>query len=174
MKSFNKNVYLIGYMGVGKSSIGKRLANRLKSPFFDLDTEIEKSQNKLVSEIFDQKGDEIFRELERQALLETSRKKGVISTGGGTPCYGHNLDFMLENGTVVWLKMPEEIIVSRVAPKKAVRPLIASIPDDDLLEFIQSHLKERKPYYEKAHIQFDATNINSERLEQLIDAIQSY
>ena len=161
-------------MGVGKSSIGKRLANRLNCDFIDLDSRIEEIENRSITAIFEEETEESFREIERRILLKEIHDNSVIATGGGAPCYKNNLDKMLESGVVVWLKLAPEILLSRLKAKKATRPLIANLSDSELGDFIKKHLSERELFYRKAPIHFDATNMNQTKMDELELEIKNY
>lgn len=167
-------VYLIGYMGVGKSTVGKRLAQRMNYYFVDLDLQIEKTENRTITELFEEETEEKFREIERRILLDETHDKSVIATGGGAPCYKNNIDKMLESGVVVWLKMMPEILLSRLKDKKATRPLIENLSEFELGDFIKKHLSEREPFYSKAHIHFDAKNMNQTKMDELEREIINY
>lgn len=166
-------VFLIGYMGVGKSTIGKRLASSLGIPFVDLDREIEKMEGISISEIFVEKGEAYFREKETQALLEMVRssRNAVISTGGGTPCHADNMEMMLKSGVVVWLQLPAAVIAQRLEKSQSERPLIAGLLPDALTDFIKNHLESRLPFYQRAHIAIDTRDINAEKLKALTDMV---
>lgn len=154
-KSQKMNVVLIGYMASGKSSVGKILANKMKYEFIDLDDYIEKKEQKSVSNIFRLKGEIYFRRLEAQhlkSLLET-KDNIVLSLGGGTPCYGNNMEVILSNpnSKSFYLQTSIPTLVERLKNEKSKRPLIAHIETDDLLtEFIGKHLFERSQFYSLA------------------------
>lgn len=148
-------VVLLGYMASGKSSIGKLLAEQLKLPFKDLDLEIEKSVGIDIPTIFNKKGELFFRKKETEVLKElmNSDEAFVLALGGGTPCYGSNLqiiDSQTEHTIYLRLKIPT--LVNRIMNEKNQRPLVATISDGELPEFIGKHLFERSPFYSKADI----------------------
>ena len=140
-------------MGSGKSTIGKRLAKKLGIPFIDLDEYIEASEDISIPEIFNTKGEVYFRKKEYEYLGEilNDQKDFVLSTGGGTPCYGENMN-AINNATsnVFYLKVTIAELIDRLSLEKAQRPLIANIPDKELPEFIGKHLFERSFFYAKA------------------------
>lgn len=160
----NCPIFLIGYMGCGKSTLGKALHSFAGVDFVDLDHYIEDGQGMTIKEIFAQRGEEAFRQLEKEALREVSERKAVIACGGGTPCREGNMELMNECGITVWLNASVESLHRRLCDGRAKRPLIANKNDEELLSFIQSSLAEREPYYGKAQYRF-----NSERLECIDD-----
>jgi shikimate kinase len=150
-------IFLIGFMGSGKSTFGKKLANKLGTGFIDLD-EVVVSANKVsgIKELIEVKGMEAFREAESVALKSISAENGVVSTGGGTPCYFDNLEWMKARGVVVFLKVDEGIIFSRLKTTNLdERPLLKSLNDEELKNFIHQKLHERLPYYNQADFVFD-------------------
>lgn len=161
-------------MGVGKTSIGKRLAKALGIPFRDSDHVLTAANDASISQLFDSRGEAGFRILEAEALRSMAEKDSVISTGGGTPCFHNNMEYMLANGLVIWFKVRPEIIASRLKMAKNSRPLIAHYNDDEILDFVKAKLADREPFYRKANIQFDATNFSSQRLTELVEAIATY
>lgn len=157
------NVILIGYMASGKSSVGKILANKLNYDFIDLDDYIEKKENITVGNIFKLKGEIYFRKLETLYLKEILANKNnvVLSVGGGTPCYGNNMDVILNdtNSKSVYLKTGIPTLVSRLKNEKSKRPLIGHIETEDLLtEFIGKHLFERSQFYNLAETKIITDN----------------
>lgn len=157
------NVILIGYMASGKSSIGKILANELNCSFIDLDNYIEEKEKTSIAHIFKSKGEIYFRRLETtylKAVLENENKI-ILSLGGGTPCYGNNMDLIINNPDFksVYLKASIPTLVNRLKNEKSKRPLIAHIETDDLLmEFIGKHLFERSQFYNLAEIKITTDN----------------
>lgn len=148
-------IVLIGYMGSGKSTIGKMLAARLSYPFMDLDQQIEVSENLPITEIFKQKGEIYFRKLENRVLksLLSSPDNFVLATGGGTPCYADSLKFMLKtpNVVVVYLKTSIPVLSHRLFIDKHQRPLLAHLESiDEMRNFIGIHLFERSHFYNQA------------------------
>lgn len=173
-----KRIFLIGYMGAGKSTMGKSLAQVMGLEFIDLDNFIEARQHKTVKEIFAEVGEDGFRQIERNALLEVADYENVIlSLGGGTPCFFDNMEIVNRAGKSVYLKPTEEVLLSRLIKGKHKRPLLAQKTDDEILAFIREQLAWREPYYLKAHITFEASHLenkadiihNAEKLAALID-----
>jgi shikimate kinase len=142
---------MVGYMGSGKSSVGKELASLLGLKFIDLDTSIELLSNKKITELLIPGNETEFRKFEREALLQSANKKNVvIATGGGCPAYFDNMEWMNRNGLTIYLKAHPGTLFHRIAPEKKKRPLIAGMPDVDLMEYIMESLKKRLLYYIKA------------------------
>nr|CUV01044.1 Shikimate kinase [Cellulophaga sp. An8] len=147
-------IVLIGYMGSGKSTVGKELAKQLKINFLDLDSYIEQKYEMTISELFSAKGEIFFRKAEIVCLNEVfaSKEDFVLSTGGGTPCYGDNINVMTSNTkNVFYLNVPIPELIKRLVKEKEHRPLIANIPENELPEFLGAHLFERSYFYTKAH-----------------------
>jgi shikimate kinase len=161
-----KVIFLIGFMGSGKSHEGLLLAAHLGLPFIDLDYWIEEQQGSTISELFSAVGENSFRSIEAAALRHATQELqseapsvagtihfvGIVSTGGGTPCFHGNMDWMNANGVTVWLNLPIDILVERLSKEKSKRPLIAALNDVDLYQFIEKKLVERDPYYSKSTI----------------------
>lgn len=147
-------IILVGYMGSGKTTLGKVLADRLNVPFFDLDDYIESTEKKTIAEIFETDGQIKFRNKEHRYLTELLEKSGamVLATGGGAPCYSGNMDLMLKaSPNVFYLSVSIPELVKRLAPEKEKRPLIAHLSEDEMPEFLGKHLFERRNFYSQAH-----------------------
>ncbi|MDP2088606.1 MAG: shikimate kinase [Flavobacteriaceae bacterium] len=142
-------IVLAGYMGCGKSSIGQLLAQQLQIPFIDLDLYIADKEQLSVSEIFKRKSEIYFRKKETDCLQEILQLEGniILAVGGGTPCYGNNMDLLKKFTTTIYLKASIDTLVNRLISQKSERPLIAHLSDEDLPEFIGKHLFERVPFY---------------------------
>ncbi len=143
-------IVLIGYMGSGKSTIGKLLSKKLNINFIDLDEYIESKLNMSISDIFNAKGEIFFRKMEHKYVQELMQKKKsfILSTGGGTPCYSNNMDVISkETANVFYLKVSIPGLVDRLYKEKEHRPVIKNIADEDLPEFIGKHLFERNNFY---------------------------
>ncbi|MDB4297202.1 AAA family ATPase [Flavobacteriaceae bacterium] len=149
-----KKIVLLGYMGCGKSAISRALSKKLNLPIVDLDDYIEAKENCTIKEVFENKGEVYFRQQEISCLKEllSNEKEMVLSVGGGTPCFGDNMNLINELGTAVYLSASIPTLVERLVKEKAKRPLIARIADDELAEFIGKHLFERRQFYLKAKI----------------------
>jgi len=162
------NLILVGYMGCGKSSVGKRLANRMGFRFVDLDTHIEEYANASISDIYKSNGEEDFRKLETHVLSKVVNEKDIVlATGGGTPCFSNNMEVLLNNGYVVYLELDAKKLKRRLFKAKSKRPIIEGFEEDDLLEFISNHLEQREPYYKQAHHTLNADRINAKALDDI-------
>src|SRR5688572_20247641 len=150
-------IFLIGFMGSGKTHWGKQLAAQLKIPFYDLDDVITSKENKTIAEIFAHSGEEAFRIKEREVLesLIDENASMVVSCGGGTPCFFNNIERMKKYGVVIWLNTHVEVLVQRLTKEKTTRPLIRNVQDADLRSFIVRKLNERRMYYEQADVVID-------------------
>ncbi len=156
-------IYLIGYMCSGKTTLGTLLKEIANVTFTDLDQYIEESEGKTINEIFAQKGEDEFRNMERAALKEvTETIGGVIATGGGTPCFFDNMEYMKENGNVVYLNCSRKELFDRLKIYKASRPLLKDKNDDEIKEFIENSLPKREPFYNNASIIIDADPLSTE------------
>ena len=164
----NQNIFLIGFMGSGKSHWGNTWALEEGYSFYDLDTEIEKVFELSVEQIFEKHGEEKFREMERYHLrkFENSRKS-VVACGGGAPCFFDNMDWMKKHGTVIYLKATPDYILERVMDETEKRPLLKKVNKSELLFFIQQKLKEREPVYLKADYILEVGKLQKDSLEFL-------
>ena len=155
---FMKRIILIGYMGAGKTTVGKALAKELGIPFYDLDWYIENRRRKTVSEIFAEVGEEGFRQIEHNMLHEVAEFEDVIiSCGGGTPCFFDNIDYMKEQGQVVYLKADPEVLYKHLQMARVERPLLKGKSHEELLAFIKEQLEKREPFYTKARYTLDVS-----------------
>jgi shikimate kinase len=165
----NHIVYIIGFMGSGKSIAGRKLASLLGWSFIDLDKRIEEHTSKTIPEIFSQKGEDYFRSIEAQLLRDLMTcTNTVISTGGGTPCHGDNMDFMNEHGLTVYLKLTPAELNSRLSQSNGERPLIKDLEKGNLLSFIEEKLAVRKKYYDRSDIIVEGINLNISLLFSLV------
>ncbi len=156
-------IFLCGYMGSGKSFIGKKFANALNYDYLDLDDHIEILEGKKIHDIFEEKGELYFRKLETKVLKDVLENSSdlVISLGGGTPCYGNNLNLIkeTEGAKTVYLKASVETLTKRLYPEKIHRPVISHLEEkEELEEFIRKHLFERGFYYNQSEIIIDVNN----------------
>lgn len=153
-----KPIFLIGYMGCGKSTLGRALARLSPLEFIDLDNYIENRFHASISDLFSSRGEDGFRKVEQAMLDEVSRFCNVVvACGGGTPCFFNNMELMNERGTTVWLTTPIERIYERLQRNRSKRPIIADKTDSELMRFITDALAARQPFYSMAQHQFCAT-----------------
>jgi len=162
-------VFLIGMMGSGKSSIGKSLARLLTYNFMDTDMEIENKYQKKVSQIFEEKGEEAFRLMEQELLMNICEQGNlVVATGGGFPCFNKNMDVMNDLGLTIYLEAAPAFLVSRLKNAKHDRPLIATYSDDELLSYLEQLLAQRSEYYNSAKIHISAKSLKAQDIHQMI------
>lgn len=153
-----RRIILIGYMGSGKTTVGKALAKDLNLPFYDLDWYIESRMRKTVAQIFEEKGEEGFRKIEHNMLHEVAEFEDVvISCGGGTPCFFDNIDYLNAQGDVVYLKAEPEVLYKHLMMGKGNRPLLKGKTPDELIEFIKEQLGKREEFYTKAKHTLDVS-----------------
>lgn len=153
-----KPIFLLGYMGCGKSTLGRALSRATGLEFIDLDHYIENRFHATISEIFAERGEDGFRRLEKSMLEEVCGFRDVIvACGGGTPCFFDNMDVMNSEGVTVWLNTPIDRLYERLQRNRSKRPILANKTDDELMDFIVAALKEREPHYSKAQHRFVAT-----------------
>ena len=153
-------IFLTGYMGSGKTTLGRALAAEIGIPFIDLDHYIESRYCKTIAQLFAEKGEEGFREIERRMLHEVGEFEDVIiSTGGGTPCFFDNIEYMNAQGTTVYLDVPVERLHIRLNIARNKRPLIKDKNDEELMTFIIEQLEKRAPHYSKAQYSFKADRL---------------
>ncbi|MGW9685815.1 shikimate kinase [Flagellimonas sp. 2504JD1-5] len=165
-------VVLVGYMASGKSSVGRLLAKQLNMVFIDLDDYIEQETQKSIRTIFDERGEIFFRKLEHQMLEQVlnEKKDMVLSTGGGTPCYGNNMDtILMQSDHSVYLQLPISVLSDRISKEKETRPLVKNLSDDELPEFIGKHLFERRQFYADSKHTIDCAN---KSLEEVVTEIK--
>jgi shikimate kinase len=162
-------IFLLGFMGSGKSTAGRKLAIRLHWSFIDLDKKIEQIAGMKISDIFTYKGESVFREIETKTLQGLSDiSNAVISTGGGTPCFGNNMDFMLENGLTIYLRMTPDALEQRLLKSKGERPLLKGISSDDLKDYIVRKLEEREKWYMKALMVIERDEMDISALHSIV------
>lgn len=165
-----KRYILIGFMGAGKTFLGKQLAVKLNLPFIDSDEEIENEYNSTINEIFEKEGEEAFR-LKEQKFILSLRDKGsfVLSTGGGMPCFSKNMDLLNEIGTTIYLKLSPTVLAERLLNDKEDRPLIVDDKIDQLKLFIKEKLSVREQFYHQSQI---ILNENDQMIERILKHIQ--
>ncbi|MBO7338144.1 MAG: shikimate kinase [Paludibacteraceae bacterium] len=170
-----ERVYLIGYMGCGKTTIGKKLAKGLDWDVIDMDSRIENRYRKKIEDIFATEGEESFRKKERFILEELSALENVVvSTGGGAPCFFDNIDVMNASGLCVYIRMTPEALAERLKHAKANRPLLKDKTEEELADFIRQQLDKRKPFYEQAQFVIDNDNgTPEEAARKIMDLLNS-
>jgi shikimate kinase len=162
-------IYLLGFMGSGKSTVGRKLASSLGIKYIDLDRQIELATSLYIPAIFQQLGEEQFRVWEREELQKTIHMKDVVvSTGGGTPCFFDNIELMNQSGITVYLEMTPAELASRLIRAKKQRPLLRKTPPDQLESKVSELLEVRVSYYQRAQIIMNGFNPD---INSLIDNI---
>lgn len=170
-------VILIGYMGAGKTTVGKALAKELNVPFYDLDWYIETRMHRTVKQLFDERGEEGFRKVERNMLHEVAEFENVVlSCGGGTPCFADNVDYMNEQGQTVYLKARPEVLYQHLKMGRSIRPLLLGKSPQEMEAYIREQLAHREQYYSRARHtldvslmdNFDKINITVTKLRELL------
>ena len=152
-------IYLIGYMGAGKTTFGKQIARKLGMTFIDSDDYIVEKFHSSINEIFEIHGEKEFRKMEREALEEISlQENAVVATGGGLPCFYDNMAYMKKHGICVYLKVDENELADRLDSIKASRPLLKDKSREELKQSVHDMLQTREPYYNRANIIVDATD----------------
>lgn len=159
-------IFLIGFMGCGKTYWGKQLSVKLNVPFFDLDEKIAEHDGRSIAEIFDGEGEEYFRLLEKDSLhlLSENHESFVMATGGGTPCFYNNIDFLKKQGTVVWINCSTDCLYQRLIKEKPHRPLIRNVPDEGLKSYIIKKYSSRKIFYQQANVILPEETITIENM----------
>lgn len=148
-----ERIYLVGMMGVGKSTLGKQLANALGYSFLDTDKQIAFIEGRSIQQIFDAEGESYFREAEQHILHQTATEVNtVVATGGGTPCFFNNMEWINLHGKSLYLEANTAFIISRVGHNTHKRPLLKGKQTSELEPFISQILAEREPYYTRAHL----------------------
>lgn len=156
-----KPIFLLGFMGAGKTTLGQAVHTSTGIPFVDLDQAIEQRMGMSVRDIFDKMGEAQFRSLEREALRDSAQAPGLVACGGGTPCQPGNMELMNSIGTTVWLRADKDVLVRRLRIAAAQRPLIATLSDDELAMFVDETLRLRTPNYACAAHIFDSSQLET-------------
>ena len=160
-------IFLVGYMGCGKSTLGKKLAINLNYDFIDLDNYIEEQEGRTIKEIFADDGEEYFRKLERVYLHRViDTENVVISSGGGTPCFFDNMDQMNEYGLTVYINMHPKALIPRLKLSELYRPLIDNMEGEELLDYVYKTLREREGFYHKAHKVVAGYDLSVKKLQE--------
>lgn len=163
-------LYLIGFMGVGKTTIGKKLSKKYNINFIDTDEEIERVSHKSISTIFQRNGEDHFRRLET-ITLKRIKKNNIVACGGGLPFYNNNMYFIKKSGVSIYLKASKEEIFVRLEKDYKTRPLLQNKSIKALKEFINEKLIEREKFYKKANHTIDTTNLSIEEVLRKIDSL---
>lgn len=152
MDFLKHDIFLVGMPACGKSTLGSALATRLQRPFVDLDHYVEQQSGLTINEIFSQRGEEAFRQLESQwlRLLPEGDVPLVVATGGGTPCFGDNMNYINDRGISIYLEVSEEELGARLRSSTEERPLVKGLTPAELKEYLSRLLAKRAPYYHKA------------------------
>ncbi|HUR67517.1 MAG TPA: shikimate kinase [Chitinophagaceae bacterium] len=163
-------IFLIGFMGSGKTHWGRLLSEKFSLPFFDLDEQVASHAGKSIPEIFATDGEEHFRMLEKEVLyiITESHDSFIMACGGGSPCYFNNIEYMNQSGTTVWINTATPVLFDRLVKEKEKRPLIRDLSDEQLHGYISRKFADRKIYYEQASIKIDEEPV---QLEKLIEKI---
>lgn len=171
-------IFLIGYMGTGKTTLGRELAETLGLEFIDLDYYIQARYQKTVGRLFEEFGESGFREIEKRMLREIGEFENiVVSAGGGTPCFYDNMEYMKQSGKTIYLKASPEALAKRLNTCKEKRPLIKDKDEEELYLFVKESLDKREPYYSVADLIFETEELESKEdvhrfVEKLINRIE--
>jgi shikimate kinase len=163
-------IFLIGFMGSGKTHWGRLLSAKLGLNFYDLDTVIVEKEQRSVSDLFEQKGEEYFRYREKETIEQIAEQEDgfILSCGGGTPCFFNNIEFMKKNGKVIWLNTSIEALQQRLLKERMSRPLIRAVDDADLSRYIIRKLSERRMYYQQADVTVNEESVTLDELTRLL------
>ena len=168
--NMQSRIFLIGFMGSGKSTIGSRLARSIGYDFKDMDHLIEETAGMTIPEIFSEHGEQVFRKWEHDILLELCEYENVvISTGGGAPCYNDMIRIMNDHGTTIYMKLPPSALKHRLVKSKTERPLIKDKTEQELLEYITTLLSKREKFYQQASYTVNGVNLE---IDELIDILK--
>lgn len=163
-------IFLTGYMYSGKTTIGKKVARKLELPFYDLDDYFEIKYKISVTQFFEKYSEELFRKLETETLAELIRQEDnvLISTGGGTACFNHNMELMNASGLTVYVEMSPKSVFARMQASKKKRPLLLQVQKDKVEAFIEKHLEERRKYYRQSRLTIKGENADIDQISRLI------
>lgn len=159
-------IFLIGFMGCGKTHYGRELSKKIQVPFFDLDEAIEEREGKTIPKIFEEEGEEYFRLLEKDVLhlITESHETFVMACGGGTPCYFNNIDYMNKNGLTVWINCSIDCLHDRLVKVRGERPLLDHITDNQLRSYIVKKFGNRKIFYQQAAVILNEDDLTIDKL----------
>lgn len=166
-------IALIGYMGAGKTTVGRILAKTLSLPFYDLDWYIENRMRSTVKQLFDERGEEGFRRIEHNMLHEVAEFENVVlSLGGGTPCFFDNMDYLNQQADTVYLKAEPEVLIQHLKMGHRVRPLLLGKSEDELVDYVKKQIEERESFYKKARYTLDVSLLDTpKKIQQSVDQI---
>jgi len=169
----DRPIFLVGFMGSGKTTWGKKLANHLGLMFVDLDQVIVQRIGMSIPAYFERYGEQRFREIESQLLKEQGGLPAVISTGGGSPCFFDNMQWILQNGLAIYLHLTPKALYNRLQQSNiAARPALKGLAGEALLHFIEEKLREREPFYKQSQIHIDQINTSLEAIGQSIESYE--
>jgi shikimate kinase len=172
IKSKALRIFIIGYKSSGKTTLGKQLARHLKLEFVDLDEIIEQQEGKTIPEVFLESGEEEFRRKERKALRQVIRQDNIlVSTGGGAPCHCENMNLMEKSGTVVYLKVDDDILISRLKIAANDRPIVKGKSEEDLRKYLADLRRRCEHHYSRAHIIVDG---NKTGIKEIITQLENW
>jgi len=159
-------VFLMGFMGSGKTYWGRLLSQKLSIPFFDLDEQVSAHAGRSIPELFAEQGEEQFRLMEKDVLhiITESHESFVMACGGGSPCFFNNIDYMNKAGATIWINTPLDVLFTRLVKEKSNRPLIKDLSDDQLRGYIYKKFADRKIYYEQADVIVDEEPVELDKL----------
>ena len=165
----SKKIFLLGFMGSGKSTIGKKLANQIHQKFIDLDEEIEKHTQKSIAELFENKGEAYFRKKEKEVLEKFCKDKEnfIMALGGGTPCFHNNMKLINQSGVSIYINYNAGILASRLFNAKTVRPLVQGKSEEEIKLFIEKTLLERELFYTQSQFTIKKDNVKVEDVLKL-------
>jgi len=165
-------IFLVGFMGCGKTTLGRKLSARLGYQFIDLDHILEAKEGMTIAEYFKKFGEDAFRKLESEVLKQTAYPEhAVVSTGGGLPCFFDNMDWMNAHGKTVYIKLSPKTLAERLENEKEERPLLREKHGEALVAFITDKLTEREEFYSKASIIADGLSLTAARVETLLTGV---
>ena len=169
-----KSITLVGYMCVGKTTVGRAIARKLGISFYDLDWYIEERFHTRIPDIFRERGEAAFRDMERRMLHEAAEFEDIVlSAGGGTPCFFDNMSYLNRQGQTIYLKAQPEVLYSHLKMGKVVRPLLLNKTPDQVRAFIKQQLAQREKYYSQAHHTIDVSLLdNREKIKITVETIK--